>query len=101
MSDLQKLTTSLRTLDQFRGVIFPGGFSYADVCGAGRGWASSVLYNKKISEISHDLKSVRIPFHWVYVMDVSYENNIDWIPGKIRFVKNESEKFESRCVVGM
>ena len=26
-------------------------------------------------------------------------SNIDWIPGKIRFVKNRSEKFESRCVM--
>ena len=62
MSDLQKLTTSLRTLDQFRGVIFPGGFSYADVCGAGRGWVSSVLYNKKISEIFSRFKERKDTF---------------------------------------
>lgn len=99
MSDLQKFTTSLRTLDQFRGVIFPGGFSYADVCGAGRGWASSVLYNKKISEIFSRFKERKDTFSLGVCNGCQLMSNIDWIPGKIRFVKNRSEKFESRCVM--
>lgn len=36
------------TLDQFRGVIFPGGFSYADVLGSARGWAATLKFNGKV-----------------------------------------------------
>ena len=28
------------TLNSFQGIIFPGGFSFGDVVGAGRGWAN-------------------------------------------------------------
>ena len=33
------------TLNSFQGIIFPGGFSFGDVLGAGRGWANSILMN--------------------------------------------------------
>ncbi len=33
------------TLDQFRGLVACGGFSYGDVLGAGEGWAKSILFN--------------------------------------------------------
>ncbi|GJQ65318.1 ade2 [Trypoxylus dichotomus] len=36
------------TLDEFRGVIFPGGFSYADVLGSAKGWAASILFNEQV-----------------------------------------------------
>ncbi|KAK5644184.1 hypothetical protein RI129_008029 [Pyrocoelia pectoralis] len=45
MEDLISGTVSLK---QFRGVIFPGGFSYADVLGSAKGWAASILFNEKI-----------------------------------------------------
>jgi phosphoribosylformylglycinamidine synthase len=32
------------TLDDFRGLVACGGFSYGDVLGAGQGWAKSILY---------------------------------------------------------
>lgn len=35
------------TLDDFRGVVFVGGFSYADVLDSGKGWAATIKYNKK------------------------------------------------------
>ena len=43
MSDIhsQKIT-----LDQFRGVVFVGGFSYADTCGSAKGWAGGILFNE-------------------------------------------------------
>jgi len=34
-------------LEQFRGLVFPGGFSYADVLGSARGWAATMKYNEK------------------------------------------------------
>ena len=36
------------TLDQFRGVVFVGGFSYADVLDSAKGWAASIRFNKKV-----------------------------------------------------
>ncbi|KAF5279822.1 hypothetical protein FQA39_LY18225 [Lamprigera yunnana] len=38
------------TLDKFRGIIFPGGFSYADVLGSAKGWAASIIFNEKIQK---------------------------------------------------
>ena len=32
-----------------------GGFSYGDVLGAGKGWASKILYNDKIKD---DLRNI-------------------------------------------
>lgn len=36
------------TLDRYRGVVFPGGFSYADTLGSAKGWAASILYNEPL-----------------------------------------------------
>lgn len=38
------------TLEIFRGIIFPGGFSYADVCGSAKGWAASFLIRPSLRE---------------------------------------------------
>ena len=48
MSDLLKDDF---TLDSFRGVVFVGGFSYADTLGTGNGWAT-VIENTNIKENS-------------------------------------------------
>ncbi len=42
MSDIKN---NLINLDHFEGLAFPGGFSYGDVLGAGRGWSNSILMN--------------------------------------------------------
>ena len=34
-----------RELDEFKGLVACGGFSYGDVLGAGEGWAKSILFN--------------------------------------------------------
>ena len=47
MTDLQ---AGRRRLGDFRGVVACGGFSYGDVLGAGRGWATSILYNSILRE---------------------------------------------------
>ncbi|XP_050507688.1 phosphoribosylformylglycinamidine synthase-like [Diabrotica virgifera virgifera] len=47
---MQDLLSGVATLDRFRGVIFPGGFSYADVLGSAKGWAASILFNKTVRE---------------------------------------------------
>jgi phosphoribosylformylglycinamidine synthase len=47
MSDLQ---SGRARLDQFRGLVACGGFSYGDTLGAGEGWARSVLFNGALAE---------------------------------------------------
>lgn len=36
------------TLDHYRGVVFPGGFSYADTLGSAKGWAASITFNEPL-----------------------------------------------------
>ncbi|KAH8375088.1 hypothetical protein KR093_003699 [Drosophila rubida] len=43
MSDLLEGTT---TLSQYRGLVFPGGFSYADTLGSAKGWAANILHSE-------------------------------------------------------
>ncbi|EFA02192.2 phosphoribosylformylglycinamidine synthase [Tribolium castaneum] len=47
---MQDLLSGKVNLGEFRGIIFPGGFSYADVLGSAKGWAGSILFNKTVKE---------------------------------------------------
>lgn len=47
MSDILENRISLA---EFSGLVACGGFSYGDVLGAGRGWASSILYNARVKD---------------------------------------------------
>ncbi|XP_029677552.1 phosphoribosylformylglycinamidine synthase isoform X2 [Formica exsecta] len=47
---MQDLLKDCITLEIFRGIIFPGGFSYADVCGSAKGWAASFLFHPSLRE---------------------------------------------------
>lgn len=47
---MQDLISGDVTLDQFRGLIFPGGFSYADVLGSAKGWAGAILFNDRLKK---------------------------------------------------
>ncbi|TNM87451.1 hypothetical protein fugu_005672 [Takifugu bimaculatus] len=42
---MQDLCSGSATLDSFKAVVFVGGFSYADVLGSAKGWATSVTFN--------------------------------------------------------
>jgi len=44
-------------LDSFRGLIFSGGFSFADVLGSARGWAASMKFNLKAKQQLERFKS--------------------------------------------
>ncbi|XP_021194118.3 phosphoribosylformylglycinamidine synthase [Helicoverpa armigera] len=51
MSDLQNKKI---TLDAFQGLVFPGGFSYADTLGSAKGWAAGILFSDSLSsQFSH------------------------------------------------
>jgi phosphoribosylformylglycinamidine synthase len=47
MTDLQN---GRYRLDEFSGFAACGGFSYGDVLGAGRGWATSILFNARLRD---------------------------------------------------
>lgn len=44
--NMQDICTGQVTLDKFRGVVFVGGFSFADVLGSAKGWAAVSLFNE-------------------------------------------------------
>ena len=48
MSDI---VAGRRTLDEFKGLVACGGFSYGDVLGAGGGWAKTILHNTRARDV--------------------------------------------------
>ena len=87
-------------LDEFRGLVACGGFSYGDVLGAGEGWAKSILYNDSVRD------SFASFFGRGDVFALGVCNGCQMlaalqalIPGADhwpRFVRNRSDQFEAR-----
>jgi phosphoribosylformylglycinamidine synthase len=87
-------------LQEFKGLIACGGFSYGDVLGAGGGWANSILF--------HD--ATRTMFQQFFERNDTFSLGVcngcqmmsllkELIPGAAhwpRFVRNRSEQFEAR-----
>jgi phosphoribosylformylglycinamidine synthase len=87
-------------LNDFKGLVACGGFSYGDVLGAGEGWAKTILFNSR----------ARDQFEAFFKRDDSFSLGIcngcqmmanlkDLIPGAEawpHFVRNQSEQFEAR-----
>ncbi|KRE88681.1 phosphoribosylformylglycinamidine synthase [Frateuria sp. Soil773] len=97
MSDLASGRVKLA---DFRGFAACGGFSYGDVLGAGRGWATSILYNE----------SLRAQFAAFFADETKFALGVcngcqmlsqlkDIIPGAKhwpKFLRNASEQYEAR-----
>jgi phosphoribosylformylglycinamidine synthase len=87
-------------LDDFRGLVACGGFSYGDVLGAGEGWAKSILFNARLRE----------QFEAFFARPDRFTLGVcngcqmlaalqSLVPGTAhwpRFVRNRSEQFEGR-----
>ena len=100
MSDILEGRVSL---DEFKGLVACGGFSYGDVLGAGGGWAKSVLFNERARE----------QFANFFTRDDSFSLGVcngcqmlsqlkTLIPGAESwpaFERNESEQFEARVAM--
>ena len=100
MSDI---ISGRRSLAPFRGLAAGGGFSYGDVLGAGRGWASAIVYNER----------ARAEFAAFFERPDTFALGVcngcqmmshlrDLIPGAAdwpRFARNVSEQFEARLVM--
>ncbi len=91
------------TLGSFQGVAACGGFSYGDVLGAGRGWASSILFNARAKEVFSDFFHRDDSFALGVCNGCQMMSHLrELIPGAQHwpsFERNDSEQFEARLVM--
>jgi len=97
MSDLLAGRTRL---DGFAGLVACGGFSYGDVLGAGRGWATSILEHAELRTQFNDFFVRADTFTLGVCNGCQMLSQLrDIIPGAAhwpRFLRNRSEQFEGR-----
>lgn len=97
MSDL---LSGSRQLDNFKGLVSCGGFSYGDVLGAGEGWAKTVLFNAQVRDQFAAFFDREDTFSLGVCNGCQMMSNLkDLIPGAEHwphFVRNASEQFEAR-----
>ncbi|WDE06615.1 phosphoribosylformylglycinamidine synthase [Thalassomonas viridans] len=87
-------------LNEFKGLVACGGFSYGDVLGAGEGWAKSILFNAGAREMFREFFHREDTFSLGVCNGCQMLSNLkEIIPGSEhwpRFVQNKSERFEAR-----
>jgi len=87
-------------LADFKGLVACGGFSYGDVLGAGRGWASTILHNDKARQQFSDFFQRDDTFALGVCNGCQMLSQLkELIPGSEhwpRFERNISEQFEAR-----
>jgi phosphoribosylformylglycinamidine synthase len=97
MSDL---VAGRDTLGGYRGLVACGGFSYGDVLGAGRGWATSVLERDALRDMFAAFFADPSNFALGVCNGCQALSQLrDIIPGAghwPRFLRNRSEQFEAR-----
>ncbi|XP_062106010.1 probable phosphoribosylformylglycinamidine synthase, chloroplastic/mitochondrial [Humulus lupulus] len=107
MSDLLNGSISL---DDFRGVVFVGGFSYADVLDSAKGWAASIRFNRPLLNQFQEFYKRPDTFSLGICNGCQLMALLGWIPGpqvggvhglggdpsQPRFIHNESGRFECR-----
>jgi len=90
------------SLQDFRGVVACGGFSYGDVLGAGEGWAKSILFHEKTRAEFKAFFAREDAFSLGVCNGCQMMSNLkSIIPGADlwpRFVQNQSERYEGRFV---
>lgn len=97
---MEDILRGQRNLDDFKGLVACGGFSYGDVLGAGRGWASSILFNPRAQDAFESFFHRKDTFSFGVCNGCQMLSNLkDLIPGAEhwpKFVRNASEQFEAR-----
>ncbi|CAI9291481.1 unnamed protein product [Lactuca saligna] len=102
MSDLLNGSISL---DDFKGIVFVGGFSYADVLDSAKGWAGSIRFNPSVLKQFRDFYNRKDTFSLGVCNGCQLMALLGWVPGpgvatgdpvQPRFVHNESGRFECR-----
>ena len=102
MSDL---TSRQVSLDEFRGIVFPGGFAYGDVMDAGKGWAGAIRFNEVLRAEFERFRNRPDTFSLGVCNGAQLMLLLGWtsapdLPEDLRprFVGNASGRFESRLV---
>jgi len=95
------------TLDRFRGVVFVGGFSYADVLGSAKGWAAVLKFNAPLWAQLVAFRARTDTFSLGVCNGCQLMALLGWVPTassasllppleQPRFIHNDSGRFESR-----
>ena len=91
------------SLDEFKGLVACGGFSYGDVLGAGEGWAKSILFNGRARDGFQAFFERKDSFSLGVCNGCQMMSNLhELIPGTEfwpHFVRNRSEQFEARVAM--
>ena len=89
--------------DNFRGMAFVGGFSYADVLDSAKGWAGVIKFNKKIFDQFQKFYNRPDTFSLSVCNGCQLAALLGWVPWQgiedkyqPRFIHNVSGRFESR-----
>ena len=92
-------------LADFRGVVFVGGFSYADTLGSAKGWASTIRFSDKLKKMFNDFYNRPDTFSLGVCNGCQLMGLLGWVPWlgiadekQPRFVRNTSGRFESRWI---
>lgn len=107
MSDL---LNGLVLLNDFRGIAFVGGFSYADVLDSAKGWSASIRFNQNLLEVFQEFYDRPDTFSLGICNGCQLMALLGWVPGvdvggslgrggdvaQPRFIHNESGRFECR-----
>ncbi len=90
-------------LDDFQGIAFVGGFSFADVMDAGKGWAGVIKFNDHLNDQFDRFYNRPDTFSFGVCNGCQLMALLGWIPyqkidldNQPRFIRNTSERFESR-----
>ena len=90
-------------LNEFKGLVACGGFSYGDVLGAGEGWAKSALFNARARDAFQSFFERTDSFSLGVCNGCQMMSNLsELIPGSElwpHFVRNRSEQFEARVAM--
>lgn len=94
------------TLDEFRGIVFVGGFSFADVLDSGKGWAGVIRFNQDVFDQFERFRRRTDTFSLGVCNGCQLMALLGWIPNtsglpeerQPRLLHNDSGKFESRFI---
>ncbi|PIP23974.1 MAG: phosphoribosylformylglycinamidine synthase [Candidatus Nealsonbacteria bacterium CG_4_10_14_0_2_um_filter_38_17] len=99
------LISGRTTLEQFRGLVAVGGFSYADVPESAKGWAATIRFNERLKKMFEDFYKRPDTFSLGVCNGCQLFALLGWVPWfdlpdekQPRFVQNLSRRFESRWV---
>ena len=101
---LSDMVSGRATLEDFRGIVFVGGFSYADVLDSGKGWAGVIKFNTNVFQQFETFRQRPDTFSLGVCNGCQLMALLGWISPteglpeekQPRLLHNESGKFESR-----